>query len=365
MTMWEPFTESARRAIVLAQDVARKYGRGRYIGTQHIVMGVLEIDEGPLLPLFEERDLSLDAYRERLARESREREPGPQELEFTPNAKRLIEGAFVCAHEWKTSYIAAEHLVAALAMLPKCNAARYLIELGFDVQSLATAMRGQLTSAPAKRVRTPRVGSLRRAYELEKLTDANVGSDPVAWLKVWIADVAAADLIEPNAMSLSTVDENGQPSSRMVLLRGFDERGLVFFTSYLSRKGAHLAHNPQAALLLWWGELARQVRIEGTIEQISEEESDYYFASRPRDHQLSAWASEQSEPLESRAALERRVDDYRVRFEGEPVPRPHSWGGYRLQPQRIEFWQGGKNRLHDRFEFVKDGAQWRVQRLSP
>lgn len=357
--MWEPFTEKARRAFVLGQEAAQKYGHPA-IGTQHIIMGVLEVDEGPLLPLFEERDLPLDAYRERLARESVQGNAA-HELMFTRNAKRLIESAFVCAREFETEFIAPEHLVAALVWIPKCNAARYLIELGFDLAVLAAAMRTQLAST--KRVRPPITTPHR--YELAKLTDENVGTDPIARLKEWIADAAAADLVEPNAMSLSTVDADGQPSSRMVLLRAFDERGLVFFTSYLSRKGADLARNPKAALLFWWGELERQARVEGTIEQISEEESDAYFGSRPHDHQLSAWASEQSELLESREALERRMADYQARFEGESVPRPHSWGGYRLQPQRIELWQGRKNRLHDRFEFIKDGAQWRVQRLSP
>jgi pyridoxamine 5'-phosphate oxidase len=360
---WEPFSESARRAIVLAQEAANKYKHAA-IGTQHIIMGVLEVDEGPLLPQFEERALSLDTYRERLARESAQGGV-PHEMVFTPNAKRLIESAFECAREWGTTYIAAEHLVAGLSRMPKSSAARYLTELGFDLSQLANAMRLQMRPSPSATLRMSRVAAVRPAYEPPELTEATIGDDPLAVLQAWIADAVAADLVEPNAMGLATADQTGQPSTRMVLLRGLDERGLVFFTSYLSRKGVELSSNPKAAALFWWGELKRQVRVEGPIEQIGEEESDAYFTSRPRDHELSAWASEQSEPLESRDALEARVADYRARFEGDLVPRPHSWGGYRLQPQRIEFWQGRQNRLHDRFEFLKDGVRWRRQRLSP
>lgn len=362
--MWEPFRESARRAIVLAQEAAKKYGRA-HIGTQHVVMGLLEIDEGPLLPLFEERALPLDAYRERLAHEPREADGAAQEMAFTPNVKRLIEAAFELARDWGTTYIAAEHLTAALTLIPNSTGARYLIELGFDLSQLAEAMRTQLQPDVPGPLHIPRAASERHSYKLPALTEATIGDDPLAALQSWIADAVAADLVEPNAMGLSTVDAKERPSSRMVLLRELDESGLVFFTSYLSRKGADLSKNPNAAALFWWGELLRQVRVEGSIAQISEEQSDAYFASRPRDHQLSAWASEQSEPLESREALETRVADYRARFEGDVVPRPHSWGGYRLQPQRIEFWQGRKNRLHDRLVYIKDGTKWRRQRLSP
>ena len=365
MSMWTPFTEGARRAIVLAQDAAQKYG-GRHIDTQHIVMGLLEIDEGPLLPLFEQRDLSIDAYREKLLREShssRAASSKTEEFVFTPDAKRMIESAFECARDWSTNYIAAEHLVAAVQRLPKSNAAKYLRELGFDLKQIAAAMRLQ---AVAKRPsQTQAVHAHRLTSELPELSEQSVGNDPIATLQQWLLDAGDAQGVEPTAMALSTVDAEGQASSRMVLLRGLDQRGLVFFTHYLSKKGAELSRNQRAALLFWWGNLRRQVRIEGVVEPISDEESDAYFGSRPREHQLSAWASDQSEPLESRAALQARVEDYRTRFEGENIPRPHSWGGYRLQPQRIEFWQGRDNRLHDRLEFIRDGTTWRLQRLSP
>ncbi len=361
--MWEPFTEGARRAIVLAQEAAAKYG-GRCIDTQHIVMGLLEIDEGPLLPLFEQRDLSIDAYREKLIGDSHEASSNDEEFAFAPDAKRLIEAAFECAREWGMDYISAEHLVGAVERVPKSNAAQYLRELGFDLAQIGASMRVQ---ALASRRSTP---SRLRAHapaapNLPELSEENVGDDPIALLQRWLMDAGAAEVTEPTAMALSTVDDNGQASSRMVLLRGLDERGLVFYTHYLSRKGGELARNNRAALLFWWGNLRRQVRIEGLVESISDEESDAYFASRPREHQLSTWASDQSEPLESRAALEARVEDYRSRFEGEAVARPHSWGGYRLQPQRMEFWQGRDNRLHDRLAFIKEGTTWRLQRLSP
>jgi len=361
--MWEPFTEAARRVIVLAQEAAQKYG-GRSLDTQHILFGLLEIDEGPLLPLFEARDLSVDSYREKLAREKTDsKEAGTEEFVFTPDAKRLIEAAFERARDWGTNYIGPEHLVAAIERLPESNAAKYLRELGFDLAEVGSAMRVQGLAART----TPLRSHMRehRISQLPHLSEENVGLDPIETLQRWLLDAGSARETEPAAMALSTVDEHGQSSSRMVLLRGLDERGLIFFTHYLSRKGAELSRNSRAALLFWWGGLRRQVRIEGTVEPISDEESDAYFASRPREHQLSAWASEQSEPLESRSALEARVEDYRARFEGETVPRPHSWGGYRLQPQRVEFWQGRDNRLHDRLEFTKSGTSWRLQRLSP
>ena len=365
MSMWEPFTEAARRTIVLAQEAAAKYG-GRYIDTQHIIVGVLEIDEGPLLPLFDQRDLSVDAYREKLVRESvnHESSPGEEQFVFTPDAKRMIESAFVCAREWGMKYIAAEHLVAAVARLPRSTAAKYLQELGFDLAELAEAMRVQ--ALPQRLQQTVGLRAHRQsAPELPALTEENAGKDPIATLQRWLLDAGGAQAMEPAAMALSTVDDNGQPSSRMVLLRGLDEHGVVFFTHYLSRKGSDLSRNKRAALLFWWANLRRQVRLEGTVEPITDEESDAYFSSRPREHQLSAWASDQSEPLESRAALEARVEDYRARFEGEAVPRPHSWGGYRLYPERIEFWQARDNRLHDRLAFTRSGTSWQLTRLSP
>lgn len=205
----------------------------------------------------------------------------------------------------------------------------------------------------------------RISYDRGELKQACVARDPITQLAQWLQEAAGCGVREPNAMGLSTADAAGRPSSRMVLLRGLDARGLVFYTSYFSRKGRELTANPYAAALFWWDPLERQVRVEGRALPLEDEESDAYFASRPRGHQLSAWASEQSEPVESREVLEGRLEDYRARFEGEAVPRPHSWGGYRLVPERAEFWQGRPNRLHDRIEFFKQGGIWSVRRLQP
>ncbi|MBV8244776.1 MAG: pyridoxamine 5'-phosphate oxidase [Candidatus Eremiobacteraeota bacterium] len=205
----------------------------------------------------------------------------------------------------------------------------------------------------------------RRSYLRARLSEEDLADDPVRQIGIWMQHALDAAIVEPYAMSLSTVSADGRPSSRVVLMRGCDERGLVFYTSYQSRKGRDIGVNPRVAALFYWPELERQIRVEGTAEQIDESESDDYFAGRPRGHQISAWASEQSEPLQSRDVLEQRVADYETRFAGEDVPRPHSWGGYLIRPERIEFWQGRENRMHDRIEFVRDGARWTRRRLSP
>jgi pyridoxamine 5'-phosphate oxidase len=166
-------------------------------------------------------------------------------------------------------------------------------------------------------------------------------------------------------MALATADANARPSVRIVLLRGVDARGLRFFTSYTSRKGRDLSDNPHAAAALYWPQLERQVRVEGEVARLSDDESDDYFDARPRGHRLAAWASEQSEPLESQAILEERFAHFEQRFEGEDVPRPHSWGGYLLVPSRIEFWEGRTNRMHERSVYSKTGNAWQRTRLQP
>jgi pyridoxamine 5'-phosphate oxidase len=194
----------------------------------------------------------------------------------------------------------------------------------------------------------------------------DLDTDPLRQLHRWIDDAAAAGIGEPASMCLATADLQARPSARIVLLRGLDDRGLRFFTSYGSRKALELAANPYAAVAFHWPSLERQVRVEGSVEMLSEEESDEYFASRPRGHQLAAWACEQSEPIESREIMETRFAHFEARFaDDEAVPRPHSWGGYLLGPLRFEFWQGRPNRMHDRFEYIRDGAAWRVSRLQP
>jgi pyridoxamine 5'-phosphate oxidase len=189
-------------------------------------------------------------------------------------------------------------------------------------------------------------------------------SEPLAPFRRWLDEAWKG---EPNAhaMSLATTTPEGRPSARMVLLKGLDERGFVFYTNLDSRKSRELFANPHAALCFMWKSLNRQVRIEGIIELVGDEEADAYFASRPRDSQIGAWASDQSQPLASRAELERRVKEFSHRFDNTSVPRPPNWSGFRVIPQRIEFWQERPFRLHDRLLFVREGEEWRRERLYP
>ena len=198
-----------------------------------------------------------------------------------------------------------------------------------------------------------------------ELSESSVDPNPVAQLQSWIDEAAAAGVKDPIAMSLATAGANGQPSLRVVLMRGLDDRGLRFYTSYFSRKGRELEENPYVAAGFYWPQLDRQVRVEGAASVLSEDESDAYFGSRPRGHQIAAWASEQSAPIEARGLLEDRYAHFESRFEGDDVPRPHSWGGYLIVPSRFEFWQGRPDRMHDRLEYKRDASVWRVRRLQP
>jgi pyridoxamine 5'-phosphate oxidase len=190
-------------------------------------------------------------------------------------------------------------------------------------------------------------------------------SEPLQLLAQWIADAGGMESLEAIAMCLATADTRARPSARIVLLRGLDDDGLRFFTSYMSRKGRELAENPEAAAVFYWPALHRQVRIEGGIAPLSDDESDAYFNGRPRGHRIAAWASEQSEPLESYDTLEERFEHFDARFEGEEVPRPHSWGGYLLTPERVEFWQGRPNRMHERTLYARTGIAWSKTLLQP
>ena len=209
------------------------------------------------------------------------------------------------------------------------------------------------------------IESSRTSYRRSELDEPSIGDDPIGALRAWLDEAQAQSVPEPNAMCLSTVGHDGRPSSRMVLLRGLDGGGLKFYTSYGSRKGHDIAHNGHVSVTFYWNAMERQVRIEGRAVPLSDEDSDAYFASRPRGHQLGAWASEQSEPIEERAMLEERKQHFDERFENEEVPRPHSWGGYLIVPDRFEFWQGRPDRLHDRIVFARDGDAWLRGRLQP
>ena len=192
-----------------------------------------------------------------------------------------------------------------------------------------------------------------------------MADDPLALFRAWYDEARTTEPNDSNAMALATANAEGRPSVRMVLLKGYDERGFVFYTNREGRKAADLAANPHAALLFHWKSLRRQIRIEGPVTRASDTESDAYFASRSRDSQLGAWASDQSRPLDARATFEARFEEMQARFEGQEVPRPPHWGGYRVAPQRIEFWQDREHRLHERRLFVREGEGWREGLLYP
>jgi len=208
------------------------------------------------------------------------------------------------------------------------------------------------------------LADLRKSYERDELDEASSTDDPLRQFQSWLDQAIKAEVPEPNAMTLATVGADGRPSTRVVLIKGVDERGLVWYTNYESRKGRELAHNPHAALQFHWVELERVVRIEGRVEFASAEESDRYYASRPLDSRIGAWASPQSQPIASRAVLVANAAKAAARHGLHP-PRPPHWGGYRLVPDRWEFWQGRRSRLHDRLCYRLEDGRWRRERLAP
>lgn len=210
------------------------------------------------------------------------------------------------------------------------------------------------------------VADFRKEYTLKGLSETDVHRNPFEQFKIWFDQAVAAELPEPNAMTIATATPDGKPSARMVLLKGYDQRGFVFYTNYESNKAQQLIENPWAAITFWWAELERQVRIEGRVEKLTAAESDDYFNSRPKGSQLGAWVSDQSQVIPSREVLEQRLQQLKQDYENKEVPRPTHWGGFRVIPSEIEFWQGRPSRLHDRLLYNrgKDG-DWVIQRLSP
>lgn len=211
----------------------------------------------------------------------------------------------------------------------------------------------------------PLIAELRREYASQTLDESQVSADPIEQFGRWFSQALEADLLDPNAMTLATCGADGQPSARIVLLKEHDDQGFVFYTNYASRKGEEMAGNASAALLFYWGALERQVRIEGSVEKVSAAESDEYYQQRPLGARLGAWASAQSRVIDNRAALEARLDAVTAQY-GDDPPRPPHWGGYRLRPRLLEFWQGRPNRLHDRVRYLlRNDMRWAIERLSP
>ena len=212
---------------------------------------------------------------------------------------------------------------------------------------------------------TPNLADLRKSYERGSLDVDDAATDPLAQFGTWLAEARALQLPEPNAMTVATVGPDGRPSTRVVLIKGYDARGIVWYTNYTSRKGRELDTHPFAALQFHWVELERVVRIEGRVDKVSDEESDTYFASRPLTHRIGAWASEQSRPIPGRGTIVARAAEYGLKFGLNP-PRPPHWGGYRLKPDYWEFWQGRSSRLHDRIAYhLADDGGWTRKRLAP
>ncbi len=210
------------------------------------------------------------------------------------------------------------------------------------------------------------IAHLRREYRHEELIEKNVPANPITLFQRWFKEALKAQVLDTNALAVASVSSSGKPSNRIVLLKGLDPKGFVFYTNYESRKGRELRQKPVASLLFFWPQLSRQVRVDGKVTKVSAQESDIYFKTRPRGSQLGAWASNQSDIVPDRDFLERRMRALEEQFAGREIPRPPHWGGFRLIPHTIEFWQGRPNRLHDRLQYQRKGSgSWKMSRLAP
>lgn len=209
------------------------------------------------------------------------------------------------------------------------------------------------------------IANIRKDYSLESLSETDVAVTPILQFQKWWNEVLDSAILEVNAMTLATCNKIGRPDARIVLLKGFSEKGFIFFTNYQSRKGKELEENPYACLVFFWKELERQVRIEGTVTKTSRLDSNEYFLLRPKDSRISSWSSPQSKVIKSRDILEANVSKYEQQFADGNIPRPPHWGGYIISPSMVEFWQGRTNRLHDRIRYTAKGAGWKIERLAP
>ncbi len=209
------------------------------------------------------------------------------------------------------------------------------------------------------------IEGLREDYRLATLNEADVADDPITQFGQWFSEALSSGVKEPNAMTLATSTADGKPSARIMLLKGYEHRGFIFYTNYMSRKGQEITKNPHAALVFFWLEMERQVRIEGTLEKLDEQESDRYFQSRPRDSRIGAHASSQSKEISDREILVKNLEQLKEKYKDSEIPKPPHWGGYVVKPSLVEFWQGGHGRLHDRLVYKEENGLWKITRLAP
>ena len=355
----ERFTDRARRAIVLAQEEASLLGHD-WIGTEHLLLGLLAEGDGVAAKALESLRVSLLAVRSQVEQIVGRRPGAPAgHIPFTPRAKKVLELSLREALQLGHNYIGTEHILLGLVREGEGLAAQVLVTLGADLSRVREQVLTELPGPPES------ISSRRSEYDTAGLERADLAADPITQFTRWFDDASNAGLEEPHAMTLATTTPDRRPDARMVLLRGVDERGFVWFTNRNSPKGRELEVTPFATLVFAWIPLHRQIRVDGEVTIIDDAESDAYFASRPRAAQIGAWASQQSEVLDDRAALDAAVAAIEERFGEGEIPRPPHWGGYRLAHETLEVWQGRANRLHDRFRYRQELGGWLIERLWP